>query len=309
MRSAGARFSRSSRTAAGGDLSLANLPRRCILARCADIFDPHPDPERAVTTHPPRWDLTAWFADFGAAFDRALDRCAQALAEIDAAAAALGPLDAARIERWSALLVDFEAVTTDLQHAGAYAGARSAADAEDAAAIAATARIAAITAIAEGIEARIVTALGAADPAVFAALATRPALAGAGYRLDRWRERAKRAMHPDAERLAADLAVHGLHSWARLYRQVTSAMTFEADGETVPLAWLRGELEGGDPKRRAAGALPAPAGPSPPNRRSSPPPSTASPAPASPSTAAAACATRSTKPSSNRRSTARPSTR
>lgn len=205
-----------------------------------------------MTTHPPRWDLTAWFADFGAAFDRALDRCAAALAEIDAAAAALGPLDAARIERWSALLVDFEAVTTDLQHAGAYAGARSAADAEDAAAIAATARIAAITPIAEGIEARIVTTLGAADPAAFAALAARPALAGADYRLDRWRERAKRAMHPDAERLAADLAVHGLHSWGRLYRQVTSAMTFEADGETLPLAWLRGELEGGDPKRRAA---------------------------------------------------------
>ncbi|MEZ4433935.1 MAG: M3 family metallopeptidase [bacterium] len=205
-----------------------------------------------MTARPPRWDLAAWFEDFGPGFDGWLDRCAATLAALDARADALGALTEERAPTWAGLLAELEAVSADLQHAGAYATARAAADVEDGAANAATARVTAIGAAAEGLEARVVAALGAASPAAFAALRGEAKLAGAAYRLDRWRARARRAMAPGAERLAADLAVDGLQAWARLYRQITSAMTFEAEGETLPLAWLRGELERPEAKRRAA---------------------------------------------------------
>lgn len=205
-----------------------------------------------MTAKPPRWDLAAWFEDFGPEFDGWLDRCAAALSALDERAAALGALTEASAAAWAALLAAFEAVGADVQHAGAYAGARAAADVGDAAANAATARVTAIGAASEGVEARVVAALGAASPAAFAKLRGEAAMAGAEHRLDRWRERARRAMAPAAERLAADLAVDGLQAWARLYRQITSAMTFEVEGETLPLAWLRGELERPGAKRRAA---------------------------------------------------------
>lgn len=204
-----------------------------------------------MTQKPPRWDLSSWFTDFGAAFDRWLDEIAARLVELDARAEALEPLDADTAETWEALLLAIEDVSTALQHASAYASARAATDVTDEAAQAATARIASLTAVVDGVEAPVVAGLGAADTAAFEALVSRPALDGAQFWLRRWRQRAARALGPARERLAADLGVDGLHAWARLYRQVTSAMSFEIDGEQVPLAWLRSELYRPDADRRA----------------------------------------------------------
>ncbi|MEZ4437193.1 MAG: M3 family metallopeptidase, partial [bacterium] len=205
-----------------------------------------------MTAQPPRWDLTSWFDGFGARFDRALDTIAATLADLDARADALGPLTPDRAPEWEALLLAIEAVSTDLQHVSAYASARAATDVTDEAAQAATARIASLVATTDGVEAPLVAALGDVDDATFEALCARPALDEAQFWLRRWRARAARSLGPARERLAADLGVDGLHAWARLYRQVTSAMTFTLGDEEVPLAWLRGELHHPEPARRAA---------------------------------------------------------
>lgn len=204
-----------------------------------------------MTARPPRWDLSSWFTGFGDAFDRWLDDITDRVAALDARAVALPPLGAKTAGLWEALLLAIEDVSTALQHASAYASARAAADVTDEAAQAATARIASLTAAIDGAEAPVVAALGVADAADFDALCARPALDGAQFWLRRWRTRAARALDPAGERLAADLGVDGLHAWARLYRQITSTITFDIDGERVPLAWLRSELYRPDADRRA----------------------------------------------------------
>jgi oligoendopeptidase F len=61
-------------------------------------------------------------------------------------------------------------------------------------------------------------------------------MAGARLRLERQRAAADHTMTTGQERLAADLAVDGLHSWSRLYENMTGRMTFRMD-------WPDGKVE------------------------------------------------------------------
>jgi len=205
-----------------------------------------------MTGSPPRWDLTAWFADFGPEFDAWLDAIEKGLTALDATIAGLGPIAIGSTAGWVDALCDFEAIAARLQHAQAFTGARSAADVKDAAAQAAMARGSKLAATSTGVQARVISALGAADTDAFDALCAAPELVDATHYLSRWRAKAQRSASAAEERLAGELGVDGIEAWARLYRKVTGAMTFDLDGEQVPLAWLRGRLGDPDPEKRAA---------------------------------------------------------
>lgn len=195
---------------------------------------------------PPRWNLAPWFADFGPAFDAWVDDCAADLAALDGRFADLPPLAHETLDDWTDSLDALEAVLVRHQHARVYASARSAVDVDDDDARRASARLSALAAEADGVEARIIGAFGAAGDSAFDALCARPELVDVAWHLRRWRQRAKRSMAPELERLAAALGVDGLSAWSRLYGRVTGGLGFTSKGAEVPLAWLRGRLQDAD---------------------------------------------------------------
>lgn len=205
------------------------------------------------------WDMTAYFAGvdadghraFGAALDADIEQLARALREAP-------PLARASVARWTGLLVALEAVGARAGHLTSYYGCLGAADATDEAVRAATAAHAARVARADILVAGAREALGRAPDDAFAALLSAPALAGAGFHLERLRDEARYAMDEPRESLAADLGVTGFSAWSRLYDRIAGTLELELalPGRAPtrhPVSQARTLMEDADPAvRRAA---------------------------------------------------------
>jgi len=206
-----------------------------------------------------RWDLSSFFTDFDAPARRDFEATlALDVAELARDAAAADPVGATAADaRWEALIARYESVTARDSHLGAYVGCLASADAGDARFAQAEARLGELRAGLTKVKVELRRALGAADPAAFAAFCARPALAGTGHVLARLRHEAATSMAPALEGLAADLGVDGLGGWGRLYDVVSSKLTFtmeQPDGTTttVPMAQRRSLMADSDRRVRKA---------------------------------------------------------
>jgi oligoendopeptidase F len=194
---------------------------------------------------PQVWDLASFFPAFGGPEMQAFEQRLRAdIAALQERSAGAGGLTQATLERWEAIVLGLEDVEARLGHLTAYVECLGAADAGNEAYSREEAALAQLGAEAEKAEVDLLHALKAASGRDFAALAGREKLRDAGHRLQRLRKRALRTMARGEERLAADLAVDGLHAWGRMYNTLSGKLDFRMewpDGrvERVPMAQWR----------------------------------------------------------------------
>ncbi len=210
------------------------------------------------STPAPDWDMTPYFDSFegdaylafrGALHDD-LDRLAREIEGLDALTGSEA--------RWAAALVGVEDANARLNHLGGYLGCLSAADSRDERVAAEDAALAVAQAKLRKILVGVRAALGEAPDAAFDALLALPEVAAVAHYLRRLRERARFAMDPERESLAADLDTTGLSAWGRLYSRVSGKLEFdlEVPGQAprrLPVSMARSLFEDPDPGvRRAA---------------------------------------------------------
>jgi oligoendopeptidase F len=198
------------------------------------------------------WDLRSFFPDFnGPEMLSYKERLRAEVASLQERAAGAGPLTAATAETWEGIVLSLEEVEARLGHVTAYVECLGAADAGNEAYAREEALLAQSGAEAEKAEVDLLHAFQAAGDEVFAAFAAREKLRDAAHRLRRLRRRARRTMPREQERLAADLAVDGLHAWGRMYNTLSGKLDFEMswpDGrvQRVPMAQWRALMSSAD---------------------------------------------------------------
>ncbi len=198
------------------------------------------------------WDLTKYFPEFGGKemteFKAAIVRD---VAELQKLAAGLDTLCAANAGEWETLFVKYENLDARAGHLGSYIGCLTSAHAENEAYAKEDAWMSEVGAEFAKLDIDFQRGMREVTDKDFADFVARPALKDATNFLNRLRFRAKKTMPPAMEKLAADLAVDGFHSWGRLYDTITGRMTFEMhwpDGkvETLPIAQCRALMADAD---------------------------------------------------------------
>ncbi len=197
-----------------------------------------------------RWSLESWFTGFGAP-DYAEFKAVLVtdIESLKSEAAAL----AGDIAKITAVTCAFEALSDRLWHLASYLGCLSADDAGNEAVKADEAWISTLEAENTKLRASLQSAMAALSEADFTTMLADPKLAGAEHAVKRMRQEGLQQMPGELEALAADLNVHGLHAWGRLYDTLTGKMVFDMtfpDGhvELVPMARRRALMS--DPDRR-----------------------------------------------------------
>lgn len=198
------------------------------------------------------WDLGSFFPAFDGPEMRAFkERLRADVAALQEQAAGAGALSPATAERWEQVVLRLEDIEARLGHITAYVECLGAAEAANEAYSREEALLAQLGAEADKAEVDLLHAFKQAGEEVFAAFTARPRLLDAAHRLRRLRRRAQHTMSREQERLAADLAVDGLHAWGRMYNTLSGKLDFEMrwpDGrvERVPMAQWRALMSSAD---------------------------------------------------------------
>ncbi len=205
-----------------------------------------------------QWDLTSYFPAFNgpemAAFKKKL---AADIASLQKKAAKLAPLSNKTAPEWEELILAAENAGMRLEHLGSYLGCLTAAHADNEEYAAEEARLSVLGAEYSKFAVDLLRAFKDVPEKVFSAFVKRGELKDIAYSLARTREEARRTMTPAEEKLAADLAVDGFHSWSRLYDKLSSKVTFEMkwpDGKTETLPISRWRALMSDPDRKVGRA-------------------------------------------------------
>lgn len=204
------------------------------------------------------WDLSSYFPSFdGPEYRAHLDGLAGSLAGFEKDALSLGVLSEENLEAWIEMFLRNEKIVVEYSHLASYVGCLAAADTTNEAYMREEARMATLGAAFKKAVIPLLAALRDASEEAFAALVSSEPLQSARYHIERMREEALRAMGPELERLAADLAVDGLSAWGRLYNTLSGNLEFEMlwpDGrsEKTPMAQKVSMMSDPDPRVRKA---------------------------------------------------------
>jgi oligoendopeptidase F len=198
------------------------------------------------------WDLSSYFPTFdGPEMREFKEKLAADIRSLQERAAALAPLSNENAAEWEAIYLLAEDAGARLGHIFSYVGCLSAADAANDDYSAEEARLQLLGAEFGKFGVDLLRGLREVDDEVFEAFTAREKLAPVAHSIRRDRERARKQMSPVEEKLAADLAVDGVHAWGRLYDKVTGKLEFEMrwpDGkvETLPISRWRSLMENPD---------------------------------------------------------------
>lgn len=204
------------------------------------------------------WDLTSYFSDFNSptytAYKSELEEKIAALA--GRAEQLLGD-DAATVNDWETLLIEYELMQASLSHIGSYIGCLTSADAENDAYSKEEAALAEVQAGVSKLADKIMRGIGAMEETLFAEFIQRDRLDGAQFWLQENREQARMRMPAELEALAADLGVNGISAWSRLYFSTMGKLKFryndpETGEELVPVAQRNSLLNSLNRERRKA---------------------------------------------------------
>ena len=201
-----------------------------------------------------KWDLTGYFPSFnGPEMTQFKKKLAADIAALQKKAAALAPLSAKTAAEWEKLLLLAENAETRLGHVMSYVGCLESADAANEAYSSESAKLDMLAAEYSKFGVDLLRALKDVPEKFFTAFLKRGALKGAEHSLKRVRERARRTMSPDEEKLAADLGVDGFQAWDRLYNKMSSKLEFDMvwpDGrkERLPISRWRALMADADRK-------------------------------------------------------------
>ena len=205
-----------------------------------------------------RWELSSFFPVFDGPQMRAFkERLGSDLAGLQGLTARADPLAADSLAMWERIILKLEDIEARLGHLNAYVECLAAADAGNEAYQREEAGLRLLGAELDKTEIDLLQTFKEAREADFAALLDRKALRGAAHRLRRLRLRAEHTMPREQEKLAAELAVDGLHAWGRLYNTQSGKLEFEMnwpDGpsERLPISRWRALMS--HPDRRVGRA-------------------------------------------------------
>ncbi len=199
------------------------------------------------------WDLSSYFPSFdGPEYRAHLDSLAGSLAGLEKDALSLEVLSEENLGAWIEMFLRNEKIVVEYSHLASYVGCLAAADATNEAYKREEGRMATLGAAFKKAVIPLLAAIRNASEETFAALVSSEPLQSARYHIERMREEALRAMDPEPERLAADLAVDGLTAWGRLYNTLSGNLEFEMlwpDGrsEKIPMAQKVSMMSGPGP--------------------------------------------------------------
>lgn len=181
-----------------------------------------------TNSFPITWDLAALAPNPATPeFRQHLDQFRSRLAEFAASTNALPPVDAdgPNVVRWVLTMTDYELLDTQATDLRALIECYTAADAENKSYQQLQAELSTLTPLREQIATNIEFAFKEATDEGFAALvAAAPELQRNEYFLVTRRRNAALRLPKDQERLAADLAVDGIHAWGRLFDRLSGSL-------------------------------------------------------------------------------------
>ena len=204
------------------------------------------------------WDLTSYFPQFdGPEMRQFKEALRHDIAALKEQGASLPPLTNESAGGWAEVLNRNEDVTRRMSHLSSYVGCLASSDARNEAYLKEEAALALMKAELAKVRIQLLRAVKSSSNEIFSSLTAIPSLAGAENYLNRLREEAQRAMSPEEEILAADLAVDGIQAWGRLYDTISSKLEFEMvfpDGrrERLPLSQRRSLMDHPDRRVRKA---------------------------------------------------------
>lgn len=204
------------------------------------------------------WNLDFFFKGyFGPDYEAAWKNYSEGIHSATDGARKLSGLTEATAVDVAKLFVQWEELYQIGGKLGTYLGCLRAADGRDEKVAQAYAALQGVGAEQKKLDVLLLDFLKQASDESFQALLGQPALAGARFRLERWREASKHQMKAELETLNADLEVDGLSAWGRLYDQISGRLEFDMpDGKggtrKVPMSLKRSLTEDADPTVRKA---------------------------------------------------------
>lgn len=204
------------------------------------------------------WDLTGYFPSFESPERTAfMEQLSGDLERLAKETELLGSLNDQTADDWEACLLQLEDAAARLGHLRSYVECLESAHTEREAYALAAARLDTMAASLEKIEGTVIQAIKAVRPVDYERFIARESLAPIQRHLARLKEKSRFIMGPEAESLASDLGVDGLHAWGRLYNKVSGRLAFTMtypDGKTEQLPIARWRALLADPDREVGKA-------------------------------------------------------
>ncbi|MEY3001489.1 MAG: hypothetical protein RL648_1703, partial [Verrucomicrobiota bacterium] len=205
---------------------------------------------------PMDWNLSSYFTEFGSheftAFKDKIVSDADALrVELDRLAHA----ETGIVDGLATALNTLENLATRVSHLSSYVSCLVAADAANEAYAAEEAALATTSAVMSKLHNQVLSLIGGLSTDERRFLVDHPTLIECAYALSRMETQSERRMSAAEEELAADLGIHGVAAWSRLYFSAVSNMSFsyedpETGPQTAPLSQLNSLLASANRERR-----------------------------------------------------------
>ncbi|MFA5140066.1 MAG: M3 family oligoendopeptidase [Elusimicrobiota bacterium] len=174
------------------------------------------------------WDMSSFFPAFdGPEMRGFIKKLTADIASLQAESAGLGSLSKRTLKPWEKVVLAREDINARLEHLTLYVNCMDAADAGNEAIAKQKAALSALSAESDKLDVELLRAFKGVPQDCFAAFIRREPMAPVAYYLRRLRERSRKTMEPELERLAADLNVDGFHAWGRLYDRASSRLEFD----------------------------------------------------------------------------------
>jgi oligoendopeptidase F len=204
------------------------------------------------------WNLTSYFTEFGSLeFTAFKDKI---VSDTDALRVELDRLAHAEtdiVDGLATALNTLENLGTRVSHLSSYISCLVAADAANETYAAEEAALSTTSAVMSKLHNQVLNLIGGLSTDDRRLLVDHPTLKGCAYALSRMETQSQRRMSAAEEELAADLGIHGVAAWSRLYFSAVSNMSFsyedpETGPQTAPLSQLNSLLASANRERRLA---------------------------------------------------------
>src|ERR1043166_4897751 len=200
------------------------------------------------------WDLSSYFPEFNGPEMRHFKE--ELRADVDSLkqrAGALANLSNETAAEWEGIVLRHEDLSRRMSHLSSYISCLASSDARNEEYLREEVALVRTRAEFAKVKIELLRAFKLVFDETFAALLSRPALAGAEHYLNRLREEARRSMAPEKEVLATDVGVDGIQAWGRVYDAVWSKLRFvmafpDGRDDRLPMSQRRSLMD--NPDRR-----------------------------------------------------------
>lgn len=201
-----------------------------------------------------RWDMESIFP--GGSSSQEFEKFRKDLAaDLDKASKQVEDLqkrgDPAPAEDWINMMVTLRKLKERIDHGESFAYCLSSQDVGDEKAMVMLEEFSAYRAASDAIQTAIEGFAKAVDDETWEKMISDERLSGETFFWNEFREHAHLKMSPELERLASELAVHGLHAWERLYSKMAGDLRaeFTSEGKTEKLSMGQIKNKLSDPDR------------------------------------------------------------